>query len=183
MEAVWVKKIFALAVLLLAFSCGAALAAVTQQGNFSAELDKLFKVSDAKIDMFMGAHHRTIKEQQEGFVKKTCVWKNKCAKQNLDAETLTYITVAAPGWKVLGLQAGDRNGDNVKKFLASMAAAGWKVNPNMGIASDIVGEQLGLKADLPGVALMNAELSRWFRVIFNADKTKIRAVSWGQFAQ
>lgn len=183
MEAVWVKKIFALAVLLLAFSCGAALAAVTQQGNFSAELDKLFKVSDAKIDMFMGAHHRTIKEQQEGFVKKTCVWKNKCAKQNLDADTLSYVTVADQGWKVLGLQVGDKNGDNVKKFLASMAAAGWKVNPDMGVAADYVGEQLGLKADLPGLAITNQDMSRWFRVIFNMDKTKIRAISWGMTAQ
>ena len=116
MEAVWVKKIFALAVLLLAFSCGAALAAVTQQGNFSAELDKLFKVSDAKIDMFM-------------------------------------------------------------------AAAGWKVNPDMGVAADYVGEQLGLKADLPGLAITNQDMSRWFRVIFNMDKTKIRAISWGMTAQ
>jgi hypothetical protein len=183
MEAVSVKKIFALAVLLLTFSCGAALAVSAPQNNFSAELSKLFKVTDAKIDMFLGAHHRTIKEPQEGFVKKTCVWKNKCAKQNLDAETLTYVTVVAPGWKILGLQVGDKNGDNVKKFLASMAAAGWKINPDMGIAADFVGEHLGLAADLPGVALMSADMSKWFRVIYNADKTKIRAVSWGMMAQ
>ena len=180
MEAVSVKKIFALTALLLVFACGGAFAFPLD--NFGAELDKLYMVSDAKLDMILGAHHRTIKEQQEGFVKKTCVWKRKGAKQTL-GDSLMYVTVSGPGWKVLGLQVGDKNGANVKTFTEKMKASGFTPNPDMGVASDYVGEYADLRAGLPGVAFMKADHSRWFRVIYNAGSGRIAALSWGVMAQ